>query len=220
MRGAMSHTRRGLPLAAGLAAVILAAWSLVGGWGSFTHTVTRDGIAQGAIVDLCGTGPSGPDCTVGLETPMLEILPGDAGERHFDLHNAGDVALGALTVTADLEVTPDATVCPDGVGCEPADAAAGVIVTIELCTGTWAWSGAGGTCTGAWTPTAVTATPLTDLTTSLGGANLAPGLAVGATSHFRATITWSDDLSTTLTGSEVLIHWALSGAARDPQATL
>lgn len=188
--------------------VALAGVAIQGGFSSWVHTESSTGAAQGATVELCeADGAAGAECLGELDTPMLEIMPGDSATRGFALRNAGEADLAVLNLEAEVA-------CAAGAGCDEATVAAAASVTIEACTAVTS-----GSCSGAWVASSLTDVSLDTIAGGSGGAEFAAaGPATGALGLYRMVLSWSSEMPDTLAGSTVDLTWRVIGAVRAGQS--
>jgi hypothetical protein len=196
-----NRTRRTLVLTTAFIAAV-AAIGMAGSYGAWTTSATRTQTATAAIINL-----TDPNTT--FTTALSALVPGDSGVRYIELRNAGDVA-------ANLTGTVGATGTTGGTGATNSDVNSSVNVTVDYCTGTYAWNSGSPTCTSgswtnigaAWNGVAVsTLSSATDMNVVSGTTNL---LAASTTYGLRVTYAVDSEASQNLAGASSSLSWNFS----------
>jgi hypothetical protein len=198
---AKNRTRRTLGLTTAFIAAV-AAIGMAGSYGSWTTSSTKVQTATAAIIDL-----TSPNTT--FTTALASLVPGDSGIRFVELRNNGNVA-------SNLTATVAATGTTGGTGATNSDVNGAVRVTVDYCTGTYAWNAGSPTCSGgtwsnigaAWNSAQVsTLGTSTNMNVVSGSSNT---LAANTTYGLRVTYAVDSNASQNLAGASSSLAWGFT----------
>lgn len=195
----------------------LTALAVVGSFGAFVSSLSRTGTAKAGVVSLSDSAAST------FSTPYSNLLPGDAGDRYFELVNDGDVDL-----TVSALVNADATVNPNNA--TSSDINGALVVTAYWCDGTFNWNGGSPTCSGAWTVfdetagTGFNANTVANLSSDLKPFKISGGtsnqIAAAQTYGVKINVAVASSAPASLQGAQVTLTWTFAATQIAPRSNL